>query len=83
MRDLRFRAWDKDSKGVEIYEGDIIKPDDDFSANKLFVCKCEWDIPDKFGDWVDNLLGGGSHPKMIIIGNIYENPELLKEEKIE
>jgi len=81
MRDLRFRAWDKDSKGVEIYEGDIIKPDDDFSVNKLFVC--EWDNLDKFGDWVDNLLGGGSYPKMIIIGNIYENPELLKEEKIE
>ena len=71
----------KDSKGVELYEGDIVKPDDDSLGNKRFVC--DWDNLDKFGDWVDNLLGDGSYPKMIITGNIYENPELLKEEKIE
>lgn len=65
----------KDKNGKEIYEGDIFQDEEDGAYN--FV---EWN--DYFGGWGTNewflpkdLVEQA--PYLEVIGNIYENPELL------
>ncbi len=101
MREIRFRAWDKDigvmdysrfrrfsiddmvkdglilmqftglldKNGKEIYEGDILETSGG-------IHKVEWDSVGGFYPFVDVscLIEDGI---VEIIGNIYENPELL------
>lgn len=76
----------KDKKGKEIYEGDIIKVKDhpDFSAlgEIGFVF---WDNEEQsyfYGvkDGWSDLLCTPETKQLEVIGNIYENPELIKEE---
>ena len=69
----------KDKNGVEIYEGDIARMDDGSSDTYGVV----WD--DKIMGWaLDGRYGGmrpwlaDYAPDLTVIGNIYENPELLK-----
>ena len=74
----------KDKNGVEIYEGDILSLIR--CLDKHFICMCN-KLPDKDftdvvifenGEFTCNELG--NIPDYYeIIGNIYENPELLKE----
>jgi len=73
----------KDKNGKEIYEGDIVKEfrkSRSYPEGKEFIRVIEWSneltLDDMFGDTAVglNLFGG----ELEIIGNIYENPELLK-----
>ena len=64
----------KDKNGKLIYEGDIILVDDD-------KCPVEWDSENARY----NVVGYGeiaylNYNDIEVIGNIHENPELLKEE---
>lgn len=62
----------KDAKGKEIFEGDVVKCLDGYSAT------VSWD--DKHAGWdpFGSYEGAEWDKSVEIIGNIYENPELLK-----
>jgi len=66
----------KDANGIEIFEGDIIKPnkrdgDENTVVNYLEVCGSDDMGLDMYG--IPIYYSGG-----IVIGNIYQNPELLE-----
>lgn len=67
----------KDKNGVEIYEGDVITNGDN---NILYIV--EWNDCGFMGrqkGTVGSRLGLTYHQRWIeVIGNIYENPELIK-----
>lgn len=72
----------KDKNGKEIYEGDIIRIErlgDYTNSMKTFIVKVEW----LFNGWY-YLVNGLDFPliegceTLEVIGNIYENPEILK-----
>lgn len=70
----------KDSKGVEIYEGDIFDKGIVVFSNGCFngcytcgtTSKKGWDYSD---EWEDGLAEYARKNK--VIGNIYQNPELI------
>lgn len=81
-----------DADGREVYEGDILGSIYHWSNKKKSVAWAEaysgwqWCLLDEDGD-VDDFYGGlGGNDEMVIeslrvIGNIYENPELLQRQE--
>lgn len=69
----------KDKNGIEIYEGDILEHEDDPPSGVYEGCEVTFD--EEYGIYcfkndAPNLLS--SYCNLKIIGNIYENPELLE-----
>lgn len=80
----------KDKNGKEIYEGDIL----DLSLDEKSVLRCEivYQAPSFCRKWHDantihlrqreiEPMAWNTHILYKVIGNIYENPELLEESK--
>ena len=78
----------KDKNGKEIYEGDILKHIPAFEANYFvkYLTGGFYLCPDNkdYGEYFASLFAGYDYKNQCnsieIIGNIYENPELLNKE---
>jgi uncharacterized phage protein (TIGR01671 family) len=58
-----------DKNGKEVYEGYLVLLDGSKKPKEVNYCRG--------GFFLDNIYGGAEAYRMEVIGNIYENPELL------
>ena len=70
----------KDKKGIEIYEGDILEVE----TNSTLIWKAEVVFDRQYAAFLlktesNELIGLGQMNKYKVIGNIYENKELLND----
>jgi len=70
-----------DKNGVEIYEGDIVKATSDQYTNENFIGKVIFD-EGYFCTWVNknDIRGIWGDDNIEVIGNIFENKDLLEKE---
>ena len=66
-----------DKNGVEIYEGDVVKWENEGIYSVVFDTGCFIVEPVKRGYFAGTLGSYNDEPPEVI-GNIYENPELVK-----
>ena len=66
----------KDKKGIEIYEGDIVKDTPKVSFGYTIHLVERDDVTDGLPSWLWNI--GDRTECLEVIGNKYQNPELLK-----
>ena len=73
----------KDRSGREIYEGDVISDHVGVGTVKYSDDNCAYRV--SYGDgrakWFYDYFLRGEKESIEVIGNIYENPELLEEQK--
>lgn len=75
-----------DKHGKEIYEGDIVKSPDTL-ANDQYISQVVWEslragfyLPSMGGSGLANIsIHGFQSDELEVIGNVYENPELLED----
>ena len=68
----------KDKNGVEIYEGDIVITPYRNTNGYIYYSAPNFGLKDKIGICTD--FNSEDFNEFEVIGNIYENPELLKKE---
>ena len=74
----------KDKNGKEIYEDDLIRVADDIYIAKVMFSYDSW-RPDVYqrktlSEWIRSRSRAMGGEGVEVIGNIYQNPELLNEE---
>jgi uncharacterized phage protein (TIGR01671 family) len=71
----------KDKNGKEIYEGDICPSKISGESQVIIFSKCGFTVGDKNSEYPASLQYlPVFHNQMEVIGNIYENPELLEKD---
>jgi len=68
----------KDKNGKEIYEGDVLKWDSTGSGDENFIDVISWDNGKSAFMSGEDFLYFEELSEIEVIGNIYENPELIK-----
>ena len=72
----------KDLNGVEIFEGDIVRFFDSLYTVFYDIKEGSYRLKPHDDRWVvDYMSNFSSEESFEVVGNIYENPELLKEKK--
>lgn len=69
----------KDSKGRKIFEGDILRDENEDMGKVFFDCGCF--LIDLENEEDMTLFGHNPEEYLEVVGNIFENSELLSEEK--
>lgn len=73
----------KDKNGKKIYEGDVLKANNNRYLYKVYFDENRFIIEDKWGNAIKPIQRAIDHFECEVLGNIFDNPELLKEKEDE
>ena len=67
-----------DKNGIKIFEGDILKSPFDKKFFEVFYDECRFFVKTNRGTVLRGVQSAIDHYELEVIGNIYDNPELLE-----